>query len=954
MISMSNLKGVGSAAAYYAEDNYYTQDENQARSAWQGEGAAALGLAGIVDGERFVEVLEGHVGEQDLGRIIGRDADSGELVREHRPGYDVTLSAPKSVSLLAEIDGRGDVRAAHEAAVDAVLQYVEKNLSFARVTVAGQTRLEPTGNLIVARFHHTVSRALDPQTHTHLVLVNATLGDDGVWRSLDNTALYRHQRLLGAIYDTELAANMRSLGYRIEPGLKGNWEVAGLSREQIEHFSQRAQAIEERLERFGLTRETATAEQRENAALRTRPAKPTFAHEELRAEWLARARTVGIDFDRIERQRQTQQRSPVDHDYSVRTADGAVAFALAHVMERESVVTDPTVVGAALSHVLATAPWSKVTLPMVQDAMGRSIDAGESLRTAGGDITTPAALAREKVMLALLEQGRSAVAPIASAATVRNAIARFEAAKGSELGQPFVLTSGQESAAMLALSSPDRFVGLQGYAGVGKTTMLEVVARVASAQGYVVRGMAPSAEAARTLQEEAGIESRTTAAFLSSLNIEQRAAANAAEVIVTAAVDLDGRDVRTIRTRLPAAASAPDHGKELWVLDESSLAGQREVTALMTAADRSGARLLLVGDRLQLNAVESGKPFDLLLHHDIAHAEMTHISRQQVQDLRDAVAAAVERHNVRALAHLQNRIVEVGDRLALFDTITRDIVAMTPEQRANSLLIVPLNSDRKAINELVRTELQNQGLIVQAERTANVLVRADFTEPMLQTAGYFEPGMMVRFNRAYRETGLPRGSYVHVAAVHPLGERVTLQDDNGRRIHWNPAKHAKVEAYVRETRMVSVGDLVRFTRNNVELDVRNGTPAKVTEIEGDRMAVTVGDRKVVLDLNNPGHAHWEHAYAVTVYAAQGRTTGSANFLITRASGRAMGERSFYVGITRPRTDLKIYTDSTRDTLRLIRQIQEKSSAIEGTAPRGAVRTDSGRTAGRAKSGDLEM
>lgn len=98
MISMSNVTSVGAAGSYYASDNYYSRDENQVQSVWQGHGAEVLGLSGMVEPEAFKQVLSGEVGEQRLGRVTGTGPD-GEMQREHRPGYDVTLSAPKSVSI---------------------------------------------------------------------------------------------------------------------------------------------------------------------------------------------------------------------------------------------------------------------------------------------------------------------------------------------------------------------------------------------------------------------------------------------------------------------------------------------------------------------------------------------------------------------------------------------------------------------------------------------------------------------------------------------------------------------------------------------------------------------------------------------------------------------------------------------------------------------------------------
>jgi conjugative relaxase-like TrwC/TraI family protein len=172
MLSMTNVSGAGAASSYYSADNYYTADESRAASAWSGEGAKRLGLSGPVEVDDFRALLEGKVAGQELGRPV-KNAE-GELEWAHRPGFDVTLSAPKSVSILAEVFGDSEVRDAHEKAVDAVASYIESELINVRIRSGGEVEREKTGNAIFARFHHNTSRDLDPQTHTHLVLINAS------------------------------------------------------------------------------------------------------------------------------------------------------------------------------------------------------------------------------------------------------------------------------------------------------------------------------------------------------------------------------------------------------------------------------------------------------------------------------------------------------------------------------------------------------------------------------------------------------------------------------------------------------------------------------------------------------------------------------------------------------------------------------------------------------------
>ena len=927
MLSMTNVTSVASAASYYAEDNYYSQDENKAMSEWAGKGADILELSGPVDPADFVKVLSGELGDERLGRVLGKDAD-GELIRDHRPGFDVTLSAPKSVSIVAEVGERGDVREAHEAAVTKVLEYIEKNLVGARVTEGGKTRFEQTGNLIAGRFAHTTSRDLDPQTHTHLVIANATMTESGHWRSISNELIYKHQKLLGQIYDSELAAGLREKGYRLESTQDGRWEIAGITREQVEHFSQRSQAIKERLEKFGLTRETANAAQREDAALRTRDSKSQVDHVALREEWKERAKDAGVDFEKIEAERKAGMERPTDPATTLEKADEAVKFAIAHLTERESVVPREVVLETAISHAVKESVWAGVTLEHVDAALNDKIDKKFALVTPEGDITTAEALEREQSMLSMLERGRGAVAAVLSSDRIDVAIEGFANTKSAELGVPFKLTLGQEEAVRVALSSEDRYVGLQGYAGVGKTTMLELVQTAAQDAGYTVRGMAMSAQAAMTLQKETGIESVTNARFILDEGRRAVESAKPTTIEVFGAIDMKGKEYRSWQVEVPKAEKGADALKEIWVMDEASLAGQRETTKIMEMAQTSGARLILVGDKLQLNAVEAGKPFELLQRAGIHGAEMTEISRQKVEDLQQAVASAVNRQNVAALGHLEKRIVEIKDKSALLQRAANDILTKHPNDRHDALLIVPLNDDRKTINNLVREGLQERGEIAANATERTILVPSNFTDAQTQSSAYYQPDMVVRFGRDYRSMNVERGEYATVKSVDRPGHVVTLERSDGREIKWTPERHGKVEVYEKDTRDLAVGDELRFTRNNKEMGVNNGTLGKVLEINGDAIVLSTKNGDVTLKQDVKSDAHFDYAYAMTVYASQGRTTQDNNLLITSDSGRAMGERAFYVGITRPREDMTVYTDSKPAAIKLIQKEQDKTSAVE--------------------------
>ena len=167
MLSVANVKSAGGAASYYeSKDNYYFLGEMA--TGWYGTGAESLGLEGPVKKDVFTAVLEGKLPDgADLTHMV-------DGVNKHRPGYDLTFSAPKSASVLALVAGDTFLIEAFNKSIDITLNEVEK-LASTRTMKEGVTEFEQTGNLVVAKFLHDTSRNLDPNLHGHAVVANATL-----------------------------------------------------------------------------------------------------------------------------------------------------------------------------------------------------------------------------------------------------------------------------------------------------------------------------------------------------------------------------------------------------------------------------------------------------------------------------------------------------------------------------------------------------------------------------------------------------------------------------------------------------------------------------------------------------------------------------------------------------------------------------------------------------------
>ena len=297
---VASIGAIASAAqgvSYYEKDGYYVKDDPEHRqaSAWFGRGAGEFGLEGSVDPDVFRAVLEGKVPDGS-GRELGRRDRDGKLV--HRPGRDVTLSAPKSVSLAALVGGDGRVVDAHDRAVEATLAWIERHAVETRLKDPKTGDLVREGNqkMVAATFRHDTSRNLDPQLHSDAVIANMVRGEDGKWRTMANEKLYESKMLIGAIYRSELARGLGRLGFEIEKThADGRFEIGGVSRQVVEAFSTRRAEIEAGMAERGMGSPADNQRLAERAALMSRAAKRDIDREELGNVWQRQAADLGFD-----------------------------------------------------------------------------------------------------------------------------------------------------------------------------------------------------------------------------------------------------------------------------------------------------------------------------------------------------------------------------------------------------------------------------------------------------------------------------------------------------------------------------------------------------------------------------------------------------------------------------------------------------------------------------------
>ncbi|WP_019504705.1 MobF family relaxase [Pleurocapsa sp. PCC 7319] len=220
----------------YAQDNYYTKNQGLENSQWYGQGSEILSLNGQVSIEEYNNAYQG----LDTQGNPLRQRQSG---KKYNPGRDITLSAPKSISLLGLVKEDKGVIEAHQEAVKTTLSYIEQNCIFTRTGKGGANHLQ-TDNALFAVFQHDDNRNQDPQLHSHCVIFNQTQGADGKWRSMDNRQLYQQKMTLGMVYHHDLGRRLQTLGYELDWNRDGTFDVRGYSQSQLKEFSTRKQEIE--------------------------------------------------------------------------------------------------------------------------------------------------------------------------------------------------------------------------------------------------------------------------------------------------------------------------------------------------------------------------------------------------------------------------------------------------------------------------------------------------------------------------------------------------------------------------------------------------------------------------------------------------------------------------------------------------------------------------------------
>jgi conjugative relaxase-like TrwC/TraI family protein len=592
----------------------YYLAEGEQPGVWVGRGLPQLGLQpGTQVSEAQLEAVFARalhpVTGQPLGRAWRVDAVTG---------FDLTFSAPKSVSTLWALGGvtaAQQVDAAHRAAVTAALAYLDEHAGLSRRGTDGVQQIATKG-LVAALFDHRTSRAGDPQLHTHALVPNKLLSADGVWRTIDGHEMFHHKKAAGGIYQAALRAELHSrLGVVFDtPNAHGQAEILGVPADLMGAWSKRAAHIKAEAEptiseyEATLGRDLTAGEKAavtKTAVLKTRGAKhPTPSMADLHIRWRLEARALGWDAVTLHDHVVAAQppfTGRGDNGPRPDLTGELVADAVLAAGRRRAVFSraDLTVEVAARLPLSAAARADQVRVAVEQQAR----------RGIGTDRGSAVAVEQQARRGVGTDRGSAVtLGPVTSGVTPRASDPRFSStevinAEKQILGHAQLggcsqwintadLTTKHPALATLAPDQLDAVRGLTtGYgtvvvltapAGAGKTTTIGAATRIWEGHGYQVIGLAPSARAAAELGKATGGPADTLAKWLHQHRNPDPSADH----------------------QHPSQLSPPGlTQRSVLIIDEASMASTLDLAVVTAAVHKAGGKLVLVGDPAQIGVI---------------------------------------------------------------------------------------------------------------------------------------------------------------------------------------------------------------------------------------------------------------------------------------------------------------------------------------------------------------
>ncbi|QZN92018.1 MobF family relaxase [Idiomarina abyssalis] len=729
MLSIQTLgKATESKVNYYTElasSSYYTEAQ-EPEGCFYGELARKLKLSNKSVSNDILSALSR--GYSPKGKALVKNAGD-----EHRMGFDLTFSAPKSVSVcfgLADETLRTQIQEAHDKAVKRALNYIECQLIQTRHGFEddGRRHFTKTENALFALFEHGSSRSNDPALHTHAILLNFTQLADSSFRCLEVPELFRHKKVLGALYRCELAQQMAQLGLTVEKD-ESFFKVSKVPARLVQIFSKRSNQISELLEKSGFSK--ASAKLKQTAALFTRSKKQTVSREQLYQNWREEAQS---ELGKSWTPESTLRKESVSERLDVKEF-------LDELTEKNAIFQEKDVLESLLIKYQHMGRGADAAFHMFNQLL-RSKDYIKQINhpTEGICYTTQRQYLLEKRFYenALAYSDTSFVSN-----EEREAQTITFKKLNEEQRQAYSYLTNDESSLKL----------LNGAPGTGKSFLLRAVKEHYG--NTPILGCALAASAANELEKSSDIKSQT----LDSLLME---------------LDTGKKELKQ---------------HSMIVVDEAGMVGIKKLNRLLNYARETHSKLIMVGDYNQLSPIECGFAFKNLLNNTKS-ASLRNIQRQRSQQDIDNIRLIEHGESQEVLKNLSER------GLFTFDTdqtrckfqLVEHWHSGTNQNYKESLILASTRHDVDELNLIARAKLHEENELSDIETS--------FSNHDGKTLTVAE-GERVMFRANNRELEVQNGTTGTIKTItqhrHSKHRHVEVILDSGRELKFTTADYNALE-----------------------------------------------------------------------------------------------------------------------------------------------------------------
>jgi conjugative relaxase-like TrwC/TraI family protein len=859
----------------------------------------------------------------------------------------MTFSAPKSMSILAEVLGKEELTKIHDNAVSKTLTYIEQNLittQMGKRDSAGNfsVTLEQTTKALFATFKHNTSRNLDPQLHTHAIAINITKRDkETKYRSTELKKIFENKLLLGAIYRAELAKDLINQGYEIhQTNIDGRFEIKNFPIELMEKFSTRRAEIEKILSQIGKDDAKTSA----TITLKTRNKKVKTQKETLQTEWHNTAKDYDLS------NLQTTKENTNQTEFTVKEL---IEHSISILTEKESAFTKENLLKQTLTNNIekgiTIAEVEKEIQNMLKDREIIQVSHNNKTNKENTLYTTKQEIHRELQLIKHLETATNNKQIFTSKEELQKQIQQNRNIEDKYN----LLTTGQKEAVNHILTSKEHIIGIQGSAGTGKTYMLNIARELLQEKGKEFIALAPSSSATKLLKDDANIQNHNTLQhFLTRYQRYQNPNNDK-----TAEQDLN---------------QTKEYFKnKVIILDEASLVSNKQMLNLINITKTLDVKLILQGDTKQLSSVEAGKPFHQLQQAGMKTVVMSDILRQKDDNLKQAVELTINSQIKEAFQKIQNNIIEVEpnnnkdnqkpqleissytnenpqkeyshnlqEQTELHNQNTKaQIITKTletyfnllKEERNKTLILTPANETRNEINTKLREELiKRKELDKTTNTTLNVLKSKNITDKEKLFAQNYEKNDIIIFNKDYKSLSIEKDEKLKV--IDRDKESIVLQKPNGNQttiLSLYKINPKTLEIYTEEKKELLKNEQIRFTKNDKTHNLINSHTAKVTDINNKQNTINLKlDGNKTITLPQTDLKHFDYAYSSTAYSSQGKTANNVIAVMESYRKNLTNQQTFYVEISRAKNQAFLITDNKEKLQQTLeKQTGEKISVL---------------------------